>query len=101
MFTAAMHIYRTEMTLRLLIAAPVLFCSAGVACAKANPQCAVRPAALREQSHVAANRFFVLLPGKDGSIKLRSERPVDAARLNELIDTMPARRIERERPNAN
>jgi hypothetical protein len=57
--------------------------------------------AIRERFHVPQDRFLVLLLGEDGSVKLRSERPVDAGRLNALIDTMPARRVEQERPHAN
>jgi hypothetical protein len=57
--------------------------------------------AIRMRFHVADDRFLVLLLGEDGGEKLRSAAPVDASRLNALIDTMPTRRIERERPHAN
>lgn len=38
--------------------------------------------------------FAVLLIGKDGGVKLRSDEPVAAERLFALIDTMPMRRQE-------
>jgi Domain of unknown function (DUF4174) len=57
--------------------------------------------AIRERFHVAEDRFLVLLLGEDGAEKLRSPAPVSADRLNALIDTMPDRKIERERPHAN
>jgi hypothetical protein len=57
--------------------------------------------AIRERFHVSEDVFLVLLLDEDGSIKLRSSRPVPSARLNALIDTLPKRRIERERPHAN
>lgn len=41
--------------------------------------------------------FSVLLVGKDGGVKLRSARPVRAADLFALIDTMPMRRQEMKR----
>ncbi len=56
---------------------------------------------IRERFHIPEDRFLVLLLGEDGSIKLRSERPVDASRLNALIDIMPERKVEQERPHAN
>jgi hypothetical protein len=57
--------------------------------------------ASRERFHVPEEQFLVLLLDEDGSEKLRSSRPVEATRLNALIDTMPTRKIERERPHAN
>ncbi len=57
--------------------------------------------AIRKRYGVARDRFLVLLLGEDGGVKLRSADPVDASRLNALIDTMPMRKIERERPHAN
>jgi Domain of unknown function (DUF4174) len=56
---------------------------------------------IRQRFQIPANRFAVLLLGEDGSVALRSDQPVEAARLNTLIDTMPMRRVERERPHAN
>jgi Domain of unknown function (DUF4174) len=57
--------------------------------------------AIRERFHVPGDQFLVLLLDEDGSEKLRSSRPVEATRLNALIDTMPTRKLERERPHAN
>jgi Domain of unknown function (DUF4174) len=57
--------------------------------------------AMRQRFHIPANRFSVFLLGEDGTVALRSEQPVDAARLNALIDSMPMRKIEQERPHAN
>ena len=44
-----------------------------------------------------AGGFEVLLVGKDGGVKLRSDRPVRAEDLFALIDTMPMRRQEMTR----
>ena len=57
--------------------------------------------AVRERFHVPEDQFLVLLLDEDASERLRSSRPVGATRLNVLIDTMPTRKIERERPHAN
>jgi hypothetical protein len=57
--------------------------------------------AIRERFHVPEDQFLVLLLDEDGDEKLRSSRPVGATRLNALIDTIPTRKIERERPHAN
>jgi hypothetical protein len=57
--------------------------------------------AIRSQFHVPQDTFIVLLLGEDGSEALRSTRPVDSVRLNALIDTMPSRKIEMQRPHAN
>lgn len=58
-------------------------------------------AAIRTRFHVAENQFAVLLLGEDGSVKLRSSTPVPVSRLNALIDAMPDRKREIERPHAN
>jgi len=57
--------------------------------------------AIRARFHVPVESFLVLLLGEDGGEALRSTRPVDSARLNALIDTMPSRKIEMQRPHAN
>lgn len=57
--------------------------------------------AIRSQFHVPLESFMILLLGEDGSEALRSTRPIDSARLNALIDTMPSRKIEMQRPHAN
>jgi hypothetical protein len=57
--------------------------------------------AVRSQFHVPVESFMILLLGEDGREALRSTRPVNSARLNSLIDTMPTRKIEMQRPHAN
>jgi len=58
-------------------------------------------AAAREHFHVLNNQFAVFLLGEDGSIKLYSAAPISITRLNHLIDAMPDRKIEMQRPHAN
>ena len=41
--------------------------------------------------------FEVLLVGKDGGVKLRSEKPVASSVITALIDTMPMRQEEMRR----
>ena len=43
---------------------------------------------------LAAGRFGVALVGKDGGVKLRRAKPVEAAELLQTIDAMPMRRQE-------
>jgi hypothetical protein len=56
---------------------------------------------IRARFRIPTESFVVLLLGEDGSEVLRSTRPVESARLNSLIDRMPSRRIEMQRPHAN
>ena len=56
---------------------------------------------IRSQFHVPQETFVVLLLGEDGSEALRSTRPVNSDRLNALIDTMPSRKREMQRPHSN
>lgn len=49
-------------------------------------------AVLRNHYRLDAERFAVLLIGKDGNVALRSARPVAAERLQATIDAMPMRR---------
>jgi hypothetical protein len=58
-------------------------------------------AAIRTRFQIAENQFTVLLLGEDGAIKLSSPNPVTISRLNSLIDAMPDRKIETQRPHAN
>ena len=58
-------------------------------------------ASIRDRFQVPENQFTVLLLGEDGTIKLRSTSPVTISRLNSLIDAMPDRKIEMQRPHAN
>ncbi|WP_308813893.1 DUF4174 domain-containing protein [Sphingomonas sp. GV3] len=48
--------------------------------------------ALRRRYRLPASGFGVALVGKDGGVKLRRSRPVDAPMLAETIDAMPMRR---------
>lgn len=50
--------------------------------------------ALRKRFHVAPEAFAVILVGKDGGEKLRSDRPVTWERLQSTIDAMPMRQQE-------
>jgi hypothetical protein len=68
------------------------------------PYTALSPRAMtgiRQEFHIQDGRFVVFLMGEDGTVKLRSDRPVTADRLNTLIDRMPTRRAEMRRPHAN
>jgi len=56
---------------------------------------------IRNRFHVAENQFAVLLLDEDGSVKLLSSTPVSVDRLNSLIDAMPGRKAEMQRPHAN
>ena len=46
---------------------------------------------------VPANRFVVLLIGKDGGEKFRSTKHVEVETIFKLIDSMPMRQAEMER----
>ncbi len=50
--------------------------------------------ALRRQFHAEDTRFMVVLLGKDGDEKFRSNEPVTIEKLNALIDAMPMRQQE-------
>lgn len=47
---------------------------------------------LRKEAEVVGRRFHVILVGKDGGIKLRSENVVGDVEMFDLIDRMPMRR---------
>ncbi|MEM6831031.1 MAG: DUF4174 domain-containing protein [Bacteroidota bacterium] len=49
---------------------------------------------IREAYAVPTDQFMVVLIGKDGSVKLRSDEPVSVNDLFNLIDRMPMRRAE-------
>lgn len=49
---------------------------------------------LRDSYRVDEQQYAVLLIGKDGGVKLRSDEPVTTAELFSLIDSMPMRRRE-------
>jgi hypothetical protein len=50
--------------------------------------------ALRRRYGVQAREFLVLLIGKDGGVKLRTPRVLDAGLLARTVDAMPMRRSE-------
>lgn len=51
-------------------------------------------AAVRNHYQAAAGSFTIILVGKDGTEKLRSDSPLDPKQLMELIDSMPMRQQE-------
>jgi hypothetical protein len=56
---------------------------------------------VRVKFHIPRAEFVILLLDEDGSVMLRSHIPVDADRLNGLIDQTPLRQAEAKRPHAN
>jgi len=56
---------------------------------------------LWQRFEVATDGFAVILVGKDGGAKLRSQEPVAAARIFDLIDSMPMRQAEMRRKAAS
>ncbi len=58
-------------------------------------------ASLRRRFQVAPMQFEVVLLGEDGGEKLRSSVPVPIEKLNALIDSMPTRKREMQRPHTN
>ena len=56
-------------------------------------------AAARKRFHIRPNHFTVLLIGKDGGEKLRSNQPIPWDQLHATIDSMPMRQQEmKQRP---
>ena len=55
-------------------------------------------AALREQFAVPPQRFTLVLIGRDGTEKFRSDAPTPITEIFSVIDQMPMRREEMERP---
>lgn len=49
---------------------------------------------LRQRYRIASDEFAAVLVGKDGTIKLRANRPIDTTQLFTTIDAMPMRRRE-------
>lgn len=49
---------------------------------------------LRQRYHIASDEFAAVLVGKDGTVKLRTNRPIDTAQLFTTIDSMPMRQRE-------
>jgi hypothetical protein len=58
-------------------------------------------AAIRARFRVPDGQFSIYLLGEDGRVKLHSTQPISITRLNQLIDSMPERKIEMQRPHAN
>ena len=56
---------------------------------------------VRKRFHVPPGAFVVVLLGEDGGAKLRSNGPVPVEKLNSLIDAMPTRKLEMQRPHSN
>lgn len=56
---------------------------------------------IRKRFHIPQDRFTVLLLEENGAVMLRSASPVDPYRLNALIDELPKRQEEMQRPHAN
>lgn len=50
--------------------------------------------AIRKEANVSGERFQVLLVGKDGGVKFRSDSAVRNVEIFDLIDSMPMRRAE-------
>lgn len=50
---------------------------------------------LRKDANVSGEHFQIVLVGKDGGVKLRSDQMVESVAIFDLIDTMPMRRAER------
>ena len=49
---------------------------------------------LRQRYRIASDEFAAVLVGKDGTVKLRTNRPIDTAQLFTTIDSMPMRQRE-------
>ena len=56
---------------------------------------------IRKRFHIPPDSFAVVLLGEDGGTKLRSIAPVPVEKLNNLIDRMPTRKLEMQRPHTN
>ena len=72
-----------------------------VAARTSGARTALDPAALRQHYAVDAADFRVVLIGKDGGVKHRSDVPLDACTLLGLIDAMPMRQRERQDPDTD
>lgn len=57
--------------------------------------------AIRSAYKVPSDEFAILLVGKDGGVKLRSDKMVSSEEIFALIDGMPMRQSEMRRKNAN
>jgi Domain of unknown function (DUF4174) len=59
-----------------------------------GPECSQSAKGLRARYSLALDGFSILLVGKDGGVKLRSDEPVSVDALLALIDAMPMRQRE-------
>ncbi|MCR9072576.1 MAG: DUF4174 domain-containing protein [Alphaproteobacteria bacterium] len=59
-----------------------------------RPTLEINGEALRREFGPSIVEFGILLIGKDGGVKLRSDEPQTADRLFEIVDAMPMRRQE-------
>jgi len=73
----------------------VIFVSREKATAVYGNATGLDPAKLRKDAKVEDDSFHVVLVGKDGGIKLHSEKVVGDVEMFDLIDRMPMRRAER------
>lgn len=55
----------------------------------------INAGSLKKAADVSGNGFHIVLVGKDGGVKLRSEHVVTDIEMFDLIDRMPMRRAER------
>ncbi|MDB5967125.1 MAG: hypothetical protein JWQ72_3625 [Polaromonas sp.] len=58
-------------------------------------------ATARRRFHIAQGQFTVLLIGKDGGEKLRSNQPISWDKLQATIDSMPMRQDELRKSSAH
>lgn len=72
----------------------VIWVVANEVAAEFGPALKMSAAELRARYAVTPNSFRVMLVGKDGGVKLSSDKPIDTAALMATIDTMPMRRDE-------
>jgi len=59
-----------------------------------GPPSSPNAAALKSEAGVEGDRFSVVLVGKDGGVKLRSDKIVSDVEMFDLIDRMPMRQSE-------
>lgn len=59
-----------------------------------GPSASPNAAALKSEAGVEGGRFAVVLVGKDGGVKLRSDKLVSDVEMFDLIDRMPMRQSE-------
>ena len=81
---------------------PIAIVGSGQPEPQAGPgMAAVSPAeaaAARRRFHIAPDAFVVMLLGKDGGEKLRSDQPTAYETLRDTIDAMPMRQQEMREP---